>query len=354
MNSKILLKLLFYSSVRRRTWRKLSGIFRYNLMGWQEAVRQLRDRYVARKHPLAGLFSAVLSEAHKGRSFDRAFAPWIPHEEQMLIRGGVEGGSLQNALMDCADLIQARSKIVGSVIGALAYPIFTLCLFFGLILIMAFGVMPELVQISNPEKWTGAAGLLYKFTSFVASPLGFVCLLLVPALTILVLVTLPTWTGKIRLYVENIPPWSIYRLLVGSSWLYTLATMLRAGIPLDTILKDMLDSGVISPWLAERVRTIRLRLRSGGSFGSVLLHLNMNFPDKELVEDLAVFATLPNFETNLYEFAKEQLDEGVTRIDKAAKILNNAAICAVGLLFIGFVVAYFSINQLITSDLGGL
>lgn len=346
------LKMLFDDGTRRKTWRKLSALLRHSI-SQRQALTMLRDRYAARKHPLNAVFSAVLTETENGQPLDVALFPWVPHEELMLIRGGVGSGKLPEALQDCAELIDARVKITQSLIGAVSYPALLLGLFFTLILVLAFYVMPELSMLSNPASWGGAAGLLYAFCSFVASPAGLLCFLLFVFVLIASVCTLPFWTGPARLLVDNIPPWSIYRLVVGSVWLFTMATLMRAGFQLENILRDMIESGIMRPWLAERVRAIKDRYRSEGNFGTLLLHLDMKFPDTELVEELAVFATLPNFHVNMYAIAKEWLDEGVVRIGKQAQIINAALICLIIALVCCLGLAIGSMQEQINNGMGG-
>jgi type II secretory pathway component PulF len=306
-----------------------------------------------RKHPLTGLFTSLLSETGGGRTLDQAFAPYVSPEETLLIRSGVQSGKLSEAMRNCADLIEARTEIKQSLTEAVAYPALLLSLFLTLILVLAFRVIPQIALISDPETWTGGAGFLFKFCSFVASPVGLAAFLLLVIFLVLSVGAMPFWTGKFRLKVENIPHWSIYRLIVGSVWLFTMATLLRAGIDLDFILKDMLKNGAMRPWLTERVKAIQNKYRSEGNFGSVLLHLGMNFPDKEMAEELAVFATLPNFELSLYDMAKEWLDDGVARIKRQAGVINNALICAIIGLVCCLGLSMGSIEQQLTNGIGG-
>jgi type II secretory pathway component PulF len=345
------LKLLFDSKTRRGTWRKLSSLLK-NDMPLRLALTMIRDRYLERKSPLGRLFSMVLLEVGKGFPLDVAFLPWVPLEEAMLIRSGVKSGELPKALADCAELIDAQSKTLSSLIGSVAYPVLLMTMFVMLLLVLSFRVMPALSRASNPETWTGAAAIMYKLSSILASPFGLVILLVGVVVIVAVFISMPNWTGKTRLYVENIPPWSIYRLLKGSVWLFTLATLLKADIALNTIFKDMVDNIAMSPWLSERVKAMQKLYRSDGNFGSILLHLNMKFPDEELAEELAVYATLPDFENHFYERAKEWLDEGTEAINKQAKILNTVALLAMGALVGLFGVAYGSIQQQFGQGLG--
>ncbi len=349
----LFLKSYFNSSQRARTWKKLAT-FSKNRIGEKRGLELLRDRYVERKHPLAKVFSSILDEINKGHPLDVAIYPWVPHEEVMLIRGGNKSGRMMEAFSDCAALIQARQKITSSLVGAVSYPLVLASLFMALLITVSVYVVPELAQISNPEQWEGSAAALYAVAQFVTSITGIILFTALFAGLALAVVTLPYWTGKVRIRFDQAPPWSIYRLLTGSVWLFTVATLLRANISLDDILRDMLESEVMKPWLRERVALIRERYQVEGNFGALLQHLNMNFPDKELVEDLAVYASLPDFHKDMYSIAKDWLDEGVERIAAQAKILNTGMLVCIMVLLCGIGLAVGSLQQQLTGSMGAM
>jgi hypothetical protein len=153
--------------------------------------------------------------------------------------------------------------------------------------------------------------------------------------------------------VEKLPPWSIYRLVTGSVWLFTVATLLRGGIQLEAVFGDMLKGGTMRPWLAERVRAIKERYRSEANLGQILLHLGMHFPDDELVEDLAVYASLPNFHGTLYSIAKEWLDDGVKRIGRMARLANGVMMLAIVFMACWMAFAFRSLQEQLITGMGG-
>jgi type II secretory pathway component PulF len=315
------------------------------------ALELLRDRYAARKHPLSGLFAAVIHDLNTGRSLDEAFYPWVPHEEIMLIRGGHRGNNLPAAFLDCVSLIEARQKITGNIVSALAYPVMLLAMFIILLLVVAFYVIPELSAITDPSAWTGAAALLYLASQFVASLAGLIILTSVIVMFTASVFSLPYWTGALRVRFDSIPPWSIYRLVVGSVWMLTMATLLRSRIQLDYILEDMLQSDVLRPWLRERVQLIYDRLQITGNFGTLFAELDLNFPDTELAEDLAIYAGYPDFYKNLYDIARDWLDEGTERVTNQCKQLNIFLIFCILIVLCGLGLAIGSMQQQL---MGGL
>jgi hypothetical protein len=187
--------------------------------------------------------------------------------------------------------------------------------------------------------------MMYAVSSFVASTFGVAILAVLAAVLVLAFVSLPYWTGALRVRFDNFPPWSIYRLMVGSVWLFTVATLLKANTALDQVFRDMLDSGVLRPWLRERVRRMRDHYQSEANFGKLLLSLNMNFPDQELVEDLAVYAAMPNFSREMYSIARQWLDEGVERIAAQAQIVNSILILCIIVIMCGIGLAGGSMQE---------
>lgn len=352
MKDTTVARIWFGKSVRRRTWRKLAAMLRHGVI-LQNALSIMHERLEARKSPLARVFSSVLHQLQSGQSLDAALKGFVPEEEIMLIRGGHKSGRLEESLVLCSHLIEARQKIIGSVVSALAYPIVLFGLFLGVLLTLSLYVVPQLALISNPATWTGAAGILYRISSFVGSYAGAVTLAVVVSIILASLFSLSRWTGKYRLWVEKLPPWSFYRLIVGSVWLFTVATLMRSNLQLSNILQDMLQSESLSPWLRERVDAIRVEYSKGNNLGQVLADVKMHFPDDELVEDLVVYSPLPGFDERLHAVATEFLEEGITTIENQSRILNVVCIMAIVLQVGGLALSVSSFQQQIGSSMGG-
>lgn len=344
-NKKILLaKLFFNGNIRRKTWRKLAAQIQYDV-SIARSINLMHDRYVEQKSPLAPMFASILRSLDDGNHLDVAFAPFIPVEETMLIRGGLKSGRVSEAFTLCSAIIEARQKIINSLVEAISYPALLLSMFGILLVTLSLYVVPELSALSNPESWQGGAKILYSVASAVASPFGGGVLFLLVVGFIAAMFSLSLWTGKARLWVESMAPWSFYRLVMGSIWLFTVATLMRAGIQLDHILTDMLDGGNLSAWMRERVLILQFEYSKGVNFGKALSNTGLNFPDKELVDDLAVYATLPNFDNRLHELAKEWLQEGTAKIAGQARTLNALAICGMIALLAGLALAVSSLQQ---------
>ncbi len=73
-------------------------------------------------------------------------------------------------------------------------------------------------------------------------------------LTVIIIFTLPYWTGKIRSKFDLIPPWSIYRSVIGCGFLLSLSSLITAGIPTPEAIRII--SRNASPWQEESVEFI--------------------------------------------------------------------------------------------------
>lgn len=345
-------RLHFDAPVRKRTWRKLAAQLRYDV-SLEYSLVVMRDRYVVRKSALVGVFDGILNGLRQGYSLDVALTEFVPSEEIMLIRGGYLSGRLSESLDLCAELIEARQGITGALVGAVTYPLMLLAMLIVVLVVLALHVMPTFALIADPASFTGAAAVLQSISSMVASPIGAVLLALVIGLTLLVLATLSSWTGKTRLWVEELPPWSIYRMVVGTMWLFSVATLLRADIPLVQILDDMLTRN-IRPWLRERVEAIREQYTQGKTLGRVLVDTGLRFPDGEMVDDLFIYSELPNFHSQLHKLAGEWLTNGTQRVKEQSGVLNTVFMVGILGLMCCVALAVVSMQQQLGTNMGGL
>lgn len=314
-------RLSFNAPMRVRTWKKLAMQARYG-QPLKDSLRSLRDQAQRRNPTLAGIFGRILEHISNGHNLGTALTGFASPEEIMLIASGQKAGKLQDGLLMAAELLDARRKIVGAVASALTYPLFLLFLAASMLAVVSLYVMPELAQLSDPDKWTGFARGLYVVSAFTASWGGLLMLVLLTGGCVALVLTLPLWTGPLRRLADRLPPWSMYRLTVGGVWLFTLATLMRSGMQLSHILHTQLASENTSPYLRERIMAINGQVGRGENIGEAMYLCGLDFPDRELIDDFRVFAGLPHFKDQLQDFARDWLQEGIAAIQRKARMLN--------------------------------
>lgn len=336
-------RMAFGSRVRQRTWKKLAAQV-HNGIPLSESMGNLLQQTAVRNASLAHVFRAILMHMASGHNLGTALTGYATPEEIMLISSGQKAGKLEDGLRLATELLVARQKIVSAVVNAVTYPLFlgTLCLV--LLTVVSTTVIPQLALLADPTQWTGAASVLYSVASFVGSPYGMVTMCMVVVTGIAALLTLPLWTGPRRLWVEGIPPWSMYRLTVGSVWLFTMATLMRSGMQVSEILENTLASDTTTPYLHERVEAIAIESRAGQNIGEAMFRSGMGFPDPELVDDMRVYAPLPNFQTRLYSLASDWMTDGVELIQQNARVLNTVFLTLIISQVLGLALAVVSLQ----------
>lgn len=290
-----------------------------------------------------------IQSLESGRSLGDALGRWVPDQEAQLIRAGERSGNLVGAFKDATRIIEAKQKIVGAVAGGAIYPLLLMGMVCLLLYQIATKMVPQFAMIVTPEKWTGAAAILDVIASLVINygvyALGFITILF-----IWIGWSLPNMSrSRVRNFLDRIPPWSIYRMLHGSTFLLNIAVMLRAGIRVQEILIMMGKNG--SPWLKSRINGALSGINQGANLGWALHRSGYNFPDPRAVQFLRILADQDGFDSKLSNFGERWLDKSVANIQSASKIFLILGVLCAGGLIILILAGVMSIQSIAQSSL---
>ena len=313
------------AKVRVRLYRKLAGLVRTGLPVPRaiDAVWQLTTQGGRKvRQPLALAVGAWRQAVYDGLPVGSAMAGWVPTRETMILDAGAS--DLPRALEDASLLVETSHKMTAAVVGAAIYPGFLAMLLCGLLWIFSARAIPAFAQIRPVEEWTGAAAGLGWVSHFVHHGLVFT-LLALAAIFGGVCWSLSRWTGEWRTRFDRIPPWSLYKLLTGTSFFVALAAFLRAGVPLPEALRRL--EIVAEAWLRERIAATSFYVASGHDLGEALHLSGHDFPSREIVDDLRIHASLGGIEESLRKlcdiWVKESL-ETIAMLSDLAKLAGMA------------------------------
>jgi type II secretory pathway component PulF len=178
----------------------------------------------------------------------------------------------------------------------------------------------------------------------------FVAFSSLPAIMAVIYFTISIWTGKIRAVFDNIPPWSLYKIFTGISWLLALSALVKGGTPVSTAMRALRRDA--TRYLRERIDKAMVYINNGDNLGQALSKTGLGFPDKEVINDLKIYSELDNFEEALDNLANEWLEESVYMIEERASILNMVALLAIGGVIAWAVMGTFDMQDQITSGMG--
>lgn len=336
-----LIKAVFNNGLRKKIWSRIAMQLKYGvplLIIFQNLAEQYKKNSI-----LAAIFKDIYEE-YQEQGLSGALKQYVPYDELMLIESCESGGKLYEGFELAERIINAKVAIKKAIKSALAYPSFLFVLLIVILLMAAFVLIPSFEGIGNPAEWQGFGYLLYIISSFLGSVYGAIfgiCFAFGVAFTFY---SFPNYTGEYRTLLDKVPPFSIYRLIVGSTWLFTFSSMMKAGKQQVDILNDMASSDISTPYLKDRIQKI-LENFGKKKFGDALLLADTGFPDEELINDLKTYAELPDFEDKLYKISEDWINQGEQKLMEQAKIVQTVCLIFITITIIGIVFAYKEISN---------
>jgi type II secretory pathway component PulF len=236
--------------------------------------------------------------------------------------------------------------MAGAVLTAVGYPLFLLALLCVLLWIFSADAIPAFAEVKPMESWTGMAasmGILANSVRLGLLPFLWFCAVLAAVVTW----SLPRWNGHWRLKVDDLPPWSLYRLIQGAGFLGSLAAFLRAGVPLPEALRRIRLSA--NPWLAERIDATLFYVHSGYDLGEALHLAGHRFPARDIVEDLRIYASLGNLEDSMERITAEWIGQSLADLKALGDALKVLGMILVAATIAWVQIGIISVQQQLTS-----
>jgi len=322
------------ASSRRRLWKKLSKLIN-NGVSILDALTSIHSRRIESgnaKHPLTIALGQWVEKVKNGRRLSQAIEGWVDRDEQMLLAAGEQSGKLDEALTSAADVMEAKKKIRGAVIGGLIYPVVMMAIAIGVLIMFSFKIIPSFTKVVSDDKWHGIARFMIDLANFSRDWIWLVVLVLI-SIIVAFFVSLPRWTNGFRIKLDRYPPYNVYRMLQGSTWMISFAALVSAGVRIENALQQLSEGA--QPWLYARVQGCLRGMRSGLNAGDALAKSGYGFPDNEIIDDLGVYAKLSGFDQALAIIGKEWITESVTNIQ-----VMMTVIFGISLLFVGGFIAF--------------
>lgn len=338
-------RLSMTATVRLRLYRKIATMLA-NGLPLLRILDELGSRASSQGRKPAQPLAIALAEwkraVQNGQPLAEGMRDWVPRAEQLVILAAEQSGRLESGLAAVIDVVQASRKIRASIAGGVAYPALVLTVILAYMYLFGSLVVPEFARVSDPTRWRGSALALYQTSSWVRNWMPLLVLLLV-ALGFGFLHTLPRWRGNVRILADRLPPYSVYRMVQGSGFLFAFSALLSAGITVEKSLLRLCESA--NPWMRERLEGALLGVKSGLNCGEALKNAGYAFPSPEIVDDLCIHAEYRGFPEVLRMVADEWLEDGVAQISQQMRVLNGMAIALLAGVIAFLVSGMFSIQQ---------
>lgn len=338
-------KLQFTSKKRLRLYRKIAKMLRNGvpLLKVLEELELRASREGRKPHEAEAITLGDWRHiVQNGGMLSEGMAWWVPYAEQMIVMAGEQSGQIEAALESLSMLVISGRKIRSAVLGGLAYPAAILAMTLAYLYLFGRAVIPQFSAVVDPRTWHGAARSLYLMSSFVQQWMVPCVAVLVVLITVIAL-SMPRWSGKLRILLDGYPPYSVYRLIMGSGFLIAFSSLQTAGFTVEKSLVRL--SANAKPWLRERIDDMLFGVKSGLNVGDAMKNTGYRFPSQEIIEDLCVYAEYNGFAEALKTLAEEWIEDGVTTITAHMQVLNGAAIIALAGVIAWLITGFFGIQQ---------
>lgn len=349
--NKVYIKSQLGQKQRLAAYRKIKKLLR-NKVSITSALDNLynlaSDEGTKPKRPLAIIYDQWRQTVREGKTFGEAIDGWVPAKDQIIIASGESAGRLDTALENAAFIQQSSKKITTAIRKGLSYPALLISMTIGFMFVVARVMVPAFSDIKPKEQWTGSGAQMASLADFVDNYMVYV-LSALATLIVLIIFSLPRWTGKLRAKFDKYPPFSIFRLNAGSGFLLSISALIAAGVSIPQALRIIRKTA--NPWYKERLDKTLAQMGNGKPFGEALYETKLDFPDKEAVSDIRVYAQLDGFEESLSELGSEWLEDSVEKIEEQSTLMRSVSILILAVVFVWIANGIFSLQQQVTNGI---
>ncbi len=344
-------KFIFRTNNEKRMaiCRKLASLLRndFTLIDALERLEMIESKNGRKPNePFAIAMRQWQKNLERGMTFSEATRGWVPPEETLLVTSG-NLSNLVVALENVGRVVDGTQRIKRAMTTAIAYPMFLLTLTFGIIIMVGLYLVPPLAEIAgNDIVWRGTAQSLVWLSEF-SIQYWYLFLVIFASVVAIIWLSLPNWSGRMRVLFDKLPPWNVYKIQVSVGWLMSLAAMVSAGVTIPDAMRMLSDSA--NRYLRRILDSALRYIANGDNLGVAMESTGRNFPDSEIIGDLTIYADMNGFDENLTQVANDYLNESVRKMEKVSSTLNSLGILLISAIIAWVVLGTFQMQDQITA-----
>ncbi|MHB8292741.1 MAG: type II secretion system F family protein [bacterium] len=345
---KKVLFLIQKKKIKHDIYTKLAVQLEYGI-NLKESIQELSKRARRNKNiAMESVLDDVQAGIANGRTFADSIKKWIPSVDYTMIVSSEKAGKISEALNLIIRLDNMKSELLSEFLGGLISPAILFLAVYGFLYYMGkYALGPILKMVST--KITGTAVMLILLSNYVNSVWMFLLPLIVAILISIIVFSFPRLKGKIRKELDKFFPYSVYRQYTGAVWLIGLSGLISSGINEVSALKEMAKYS--NGYLKERLKSFYTGMQNGMNIGEAMQISNYNFPESDVVDDIAVFSNFPNFDEKLKLIAEQDIKKIRKYIKTISMAIQAVVNIALYMMIIFIVVGVLSLTQNISNSM---
>ena len=314
----------FGPAQRARTWRLVADLVDAKL----DLPEALETAATVAREGGQGAVATLILDLRAGvqhGDLDQRVARYTSGAEALLFRVIGSAGAA-GVLRSAMRLAEQEDRLGRALKGALAMPALLTVLMGIVFYMLGSELFPALIDVAPLDRWSPAAQAIGNFSLWFV---GNFQLLLIGLAAVLLFfrLFLPRYAGPGRATLDKVLPCSLYRLQVGTGFIFTVTELGRMGETLNSQLLHELSIGTRG-YLKSRIHAIALQLTARG-WGDALKATGHDFPARDLNAVMAALDGKDGWVETFSGFLDRWLEELDNRVKVQTRILNMGLMCAV-------------------------
>lgn len=298
------------------------------------------------------LYRYLESEQRQGRSLHVSLAGRIPDAEIMMLMAGAEG-DLTDGLKAASVSAANSAKMVSTIRSAVTYP-----LVIGAVVIFAMNwmgnnLLPVMARLKDVNQWTSGEQNLYWMTTNVGVWFPILMVALIGAYAVTTIVNLRV-VGQPREAIAWLPPFNVIRRVSAATYLDTLSSLIKAGVPVKDALSTMRDR-TGSPYLRHYLNQAVNNMRAGGAKAGPGKAIGSRLFSPWIMVKLDIYsrASSDQFADTMTEIAQDAIDEAIGTLGTLSKWINIALMLSAAFVIGYTIITMYGITSSLQSGLAG-
>lgn len=223
----------------------------------------------------------------EGTTFAYTLQPYIPEDEFTMLLSGEQADDLPSALDMICDTRTRVAALQKEFRGAWVEPAGYIAIVVVTLSIAAQSALPQLARTFEHNGTSSTAlSLMLTMTQIGTIPVTLGLVGLMAGTAFAVRWSLPRMRGRVRVWLEVAPPWSVYRDIQGYLWICSFLAQCKIGVADVDVLENQAEESR-SPWLTERLSALRdTMVDEGVTLPRAMDMTRLNFPNPEIVREI--------------------------------------------------------------------
>lgn len=217
--------------------------------------REIENAKLLGDNSTAAVMSAVDARfaSGDGAKLSELFAGIVPSSDLMLLASVDEAKKDRHiALNKMADAVEFQIRSMKTLGANMVQPIVAIPIV-GFLCVLTSEIIASIAKSAPPEIWTGFNGTVRTLAEFIQSWWVFTGVGIIASIVI-ISIALPRWTGRLRLILDDLPGFGLYRDYNSATVLSAMSMMISSGKTVPQAIEDM--SNYATPWLKWHLRRI--------------------------------------------------------------------------------------------------